>query len=179
MPDDDGDDPVPTEGRFPQESGHIDSPKYSEPEEFDPHDLGPPIPEAPDPTDSDVDIDPGTHALFWGLVLVFNAALLLLSLGVMFAAFEGNYDLGAQLFAVGAILFGYGYYRYRRFTREKDDDGEDDDGEDDDGEDDDGEDDDGEDDDGEDDDGADEDAENDDGEDDDGEDEEDRDDHKG
>lgn len=114
------DDPVPEEGKWPQEAGHIDSPKYSEPEEPDPHDLGPPIPEAPDPTETDAEIDPGTHRLFWALVVVFNLALLALSLGVMIAAFDGKYELGGQVFLVGAVLFGYGYFRYRRFEREKD-----------------------------------------------------------
>jgi len=94
--------------------------KYSEPEEPDPHDLGPPIPEAPDPTETDAEIDPDTHALFWWLVVVFNVALLALSLGVMVAAFDGKWELGAQVFAGGAVLFTYGYFRYRRFEREKD-----------------------------------------------------------
>ncbi len=123
MSDDDGD-AVPPEGKFPQESGRVDSPKYSEPAEPDPHDLGPPIPEAPDPTETDAEIDPATHALFWWLVIVFNVALLGLSLGVMFAAFEGKYELGAQVFAVGAVCFVYGYLRYRRFEREKDSEGD-------------------------------------------------------
>ncbi|MEF8775198.1 MAG: hypothetical protein V5A43_01685 [Haloarculaceae archaeon] len=120
MPDDDGEEAVPPEGRWPQQSGHVATPKYGEPEEPDPHDLGPPIPEAPDPTETDVEIDPDTQALFWWLVLVFNAALLALSLGVMVAAFDGKWKLGGQIFAVGAVLFGYGYLRYRRFERERD-----------------------------------------------------------
>jgi hypothetical protein len=127
--DDDGEGAIPPEGKFPQESGRVDAPQYSEPAEPDPHDLGPPIPEAPDPTETDAEIDPAVHALFWWLVLVFNAALLALSLGVMIAAFDGKYALGAQIFAVGAVLFGYGYLRYRKFEREKEEgdaDGEDD-----------------------------------------------------
>lgn len=119
MSDDDGDGAIPPEGRFPQDSGHVDAPQYSEPEEPDPHDLGPPIPEAPDPTETDAEIDPAVQSLFWWLVLVFNAALLALSLGVMIAAFDGKYALGGQLFAVGAVQFAYGYFRYRKFERER------------------------------------------------------------
>lgn len=117
VPTEDGEssDPAPPEGRWPQEPGYVESDRFGEPEEPDPTDLGPPIPEAPDPTAGDVDIDPSTHRLFWALVVVFNAALLALSLGVMFAAFEGNYELGAQLSLAGIVLFVYGYVRYRRF----------------------------------------------------------------
>jgi hypothetical protein len=123
VPEDDGEAGVPPEGEWPQEPGRVDTPKYGEPPEPDPHELGPPIPEAPDPTETDAEIDPGTYRLFWGLVVVFNLSLLALSLGVMFAAFEGRFEFGAQLFLAGAILFAYGYVRYRKFEREKDDSG--------------------------------------------------------
>jgi hypothetical protein len=104
-------------GEWPQPDGQVDAGKYGEPEEFDPMSLGPEIPTPPDPTETDADIDPGTHRLFWGLVVLFNVALLALSLGVMFAAFEGRLELGAQLVLVGIVLSAYGYFRYRRFRR--------------------------------------------------------------
>ncbi|WP_324663109.1 DUF7322 domain-containing protein [Haloarcula sediminis] len=86
-----------------------------EPEEFDPSSLGPDVPEPPDGAgNSEV------ASVFWKLVLVFNVALLALSLGPMFAYFRGNVGLGLQLTAAGAILFAYGYYRYRQFVRERD-----------------------------------------------------------
>jgi hypothetical protein len=74
-------------------------------------DVGPSIPAPPDPSENDV--DPGLARRFWALVLVFNAALLALSLGAMLAVFEGNYSLGGQLLLGGAAAFGFGLYRYR------------------------------------------------------------------
>jgi hypothetical protein len=93
-----------------------ESVEYGEPEEFDPHSLGPDVPEAPDYTDVDVDRSLGIR--FWGLVLVFNVALLALSLGLMFIAFEGNFSLGGRLVGGGLLLSGYGYYQYRRTKRD-------------------------------------------------------------
>ena len=86
-----------------------------EPDEFDPSSLGPDIPEPPEGGASNE-----VTALFWKLVVVFNIALLALSLGPMFAYFRGNVDLGLQLTAAGAILFAYGYFRYQRFVRRRD-----------------------------------------------------------
>lgn len=85
-----------------------------EPEEFDPTSLGPDVPEPPEGGGGEV------ASLFWKLVVVFNIALLALSLGPMFAYFRGNVDLGLQLTAAGAILFAYGYFRYRKYVRERD-----------------------------------------------------------
>ncbi|WP_262175720.1 DUF7322 domain-containing protein [Haloarcula laminariae] len=88
-----------------------------EPDEFDPSSLGPDVPESPAGSgNSEV------TSLFWKLVVVFNVALLALALGPMFAYFRGNVDFGLQLTAAGAILFAYGYFRYRQFVRERDDD---------------------------------------------------------
>jgi len=88
-----------------------------EPDEFDPSSLGPDVPEPPDGSaNSEV------AGLFWTLVVVFNVALLGLSLGPMFAYFEGRVELGLQLTAAGAILFVYGYVRYRRFMADRDSD---------------------------------------------------------
>lgn len=87
--------------------------KYQEPHEPDPDAIGPEIPSAPDPTEREGEVDPEIRARFWGLVLVFNVALLALSLGAMFIGFEGNLELGGQLLLVGGILGAYGLYRYR------------------------------------------------------------------
>lgn len=105
-------DEEPEPGQFPHEPGHVDTERYAEPEEFDPHDLGPPVPEAPDPTEEDIDVDPRLWRLFWGLVAVFNVALLALSLGVMIAVFDGKWVLGGQLVAVGLVFLIYGIYKY-------------------------------------------------------------------
>ena len=91
-----------------------------EPDEFDPTSLGPDVPEAPDPPEASANSD--VTALFWKLVVVFNVAILALSVGPMLAYFEGQVDLGLRLFAVGAILFGYGVFRYVQFTRDRNED---------------------------------------------------------
>lgn len=88
-----------------------------EPEEFDPTSLGPDPPEVPDLSEKATDADPDVRLLFWWLVLVFDAALLAFSLGLMFIAFEGKWALGSQLTVAGLVLGGYGYLRYRRFDR--------------------------------------------------------------
>ena len=54
---------------------------------------------------------------FWSLVLVFNAALLAISVGVMFVGFEGDLQAGGSLIAAGAILSVYGFYKYRVYSR--------------------------------------------------------------
>lgn len=92
-----------------------------EPDEFDPSSLGPDIPEPPKG-----DGYSDTTALFWQLVIVFNIALLALSLGPMFAYFQGRVQFGLRIFAVGVILFAYGMYRYLKFQRDREDDADDD-----------------------------------------------------
>lgn len=92
-----------------------------EPEEFDPDSLGP---DAPTPSSGDYQSD--AAGLFVRLVVVFNVALLALSVGPMLAYFEGQVDLGLRIFLAGVVLFGYGTVRYVRFERERkarDDDG--------------------------------------------------------
>ena len=83
-----------------------------DPEEFEPGNLGPEIPEAPDLTE--VEASSEVRYRFWALVMVFNVALLAASVGVMFVAFQGEWELGGQLTLAGLVLFGFGYYRYRQ-----------------------------------------------------------------
>lgn len=93
-----------------------DEPSKHEPPEFDPHSLGPKTPSVPNTADNADNADPETANLFWILVIVFNVALMGLSIGPMFIVFQGRWVLGSQLFLGGAILFAYGYYRYRQFN---------------------------------------------------------------
>lgn len=84
----------------------------AEPEEFDPQELGPDIPEAPDLTE--VEASSEVRQRFWALVAVFNVALLATSIGVMFIGFQGEWTLGGQLTLAGLVLLAFGYYRYRQ-----------------------------------------------------------------
>ncbi|MDS0281158.1 DUF7322 domain-containing protein [Haloarcula onubensis] len=85
-----------------------------EPDEFDPTSLGPDVPEVPEPTGDIADSD--TATLFVKLVVVFNIALLCLSVGPMLAYFEGRVDLGIRITLLGAVTAGYGLFRYRQFV---------------------------------------------------------------
>lgn len=87
-----------------------------EPDEFDPDSLGPDVPSAPAAPDmaaNQGNADPAVARAFWTLAVVFNVAIMALSVGAMFVIFRGNYSLGGQLVAVGTILAAYGFYRYR------------------------------------------------------------------
>lgn len=52
---------------------------------------------------------------FWALVLVVNAAVLAVSLGLLVLFFEGTMGRGGLLLAAGLVLFGFAGRRYRRF----------------------------------------------------------------
>ncbi|MDS0277383.1 hypothetical protein NDI85_06230 [Halomicroarcula sp. S1AR25-4] len=88
-----------------------------EPDEFDPESLGPDVPKAPSPPDGSANSE--VAGLFWKLVLVFNVALLGLSVGPMLVYFEGRVDLGIRVFLVGLLAFAYGTARYVKFERER------------------------------------------------------------
>lgn len=124
MPDDDGSD----DGEESSPGGWraLEERYNAEPEEFDPQELGPDIPEAPDLTE--VEASSEVQYRFWALVMVFNVALLATSIGVMFIGFQGEWTLGGQLTIAGLVLFAFGYYRYRQTKAalaEKDEDGDD------------------------------------------------------
>lgn len=104
----------------------VDERGEHEPDEFDPDSLGPDVPEPPEaPSTSsvaDADVEnPEIARQFWQLVLVFNVALLALSVGAMFVGFRGNLDLGLKVLAVGVLTFALGLYRYHRFESDRDD----------------------------------------------------------
>ena len=101
-------------------SGPISEKSPHEPDEFDPSSLGPDVPEAPSAPDGTGDSE--VAALFWKLVVVFNVALLALSVGPMLAYFEGQVERGLQIFLVGVIAFAYGTFRYVQFRRSRTDD---------------------------------------------------------
>ncbi|WP_323171215.1 hypothetical protein [Natrialba sp. PRR66] len=76
-----------------------------------------PIPEV-STTESDVPSE--LLNIFWGLVLVINAAVLALSLGLLFLLFEGVSAHGVGLVIGGVVLFGFAYRRYRSYQARSD-----------------------------------------------------------
>ena len=73
----------------------------------------------PEPPDGDGEVDPDVISLFWRLVVVFNLALLVGSLGIMFLVFLGDVETGGRLLAVGILAGTYGLGRYWLFKRER------------------------------------------------------------
>jgi hypothetical protein len=123
-----------------EESGLLDDPERFE------HALGPDVPEVDIPTVSipgeeeegnaaedddaeddavdeadafDTDVDPEVSRTFWRLVVVFDVAFLALALGPMFIYFEGDWNVGGPLVALGAVSFLYGVREYRAFRRSR------------------------------------------------------------
>lgn len=98
-----------------------------DPERFEPS-LGPDVPEVEVPEvsvetdhdDFDTDVDPELRRTFWRLVVVFDAALLALALGPMFIYFEGDWETGGPMLALGAVAFTYGVLVYRRYRTDDD-----------------------------------------------------------
>lgn len=87
-----------------------------EPEEFDPESLGP---EIPSPSNSGSSDNPEAVELFAKLVVVFNVAVLALAVGPMFIFFQGQVELGLQIFLFGVLIFAYGTYRYYQFRTDE------------------------------------------------------------
>lgn len=69
-----------------------------------------PTVEIPDTADA----DPELARAFWLLVLVFNAALLGVSLGLMLVVFRDQWLLGGGIFLGGLVAFLLGVLGYRR-----------------------------------------------------------------
>jgi hypothetical protein len=83
-------------------------------EERDEPDLGPDLPEPSG------DAPPRVQFLFWGLVVVFNLAVLGIGVGLLLIVLGGNFALGGQILLAGLLLLGYGLYRYRGAREEVD-----------------------------------------------------------
>ena len=108
-----------------EESG---DPWPDEPDEFDPSNLGPEIPSAPDPSTGEVDASPELLRAFWAAVLFANVGLLGVSLGPMLIFLDGRTDLGLSVFLVGVVglLFCYRQYHGYMNRDDRDDTDEDD-----------------------------------------------------
>lgn len=90
------------------ESEFLDD-RYTEPDETQPFDVEPDIPEAPAPENADAKL----QARFWSLVVIFNITILAVSIGGLFILFRENLELGVQLLFAGLLIGAYGLYRYR------------------------------------------------------------------
>ncbi|WP_436906677.1 DUF7322 domain-containing protein [Halosimplex marinum] len=104
--DDPFDDPGGSESSLGPDIPEVDVPEVDVPEVD--HDYG-------DADAFDADVDPELRRTFWRLVVVFDVALLALSLGPMFVYFRGDWATGGPLFALGAVAFAYGVLTYRRY----------------------------------------------------------------
>ncbi|WP_152422184.1 DUF7322 domain-containing protein [Natrialba asiatica] len=76
-----------------------------------------PIPEV---STTETDVPSELLNIFWGLVLVINAAVLALSLGLLFLLFDGVSTHGVGLVVGGVVLFGFAYRRYRSYQARSD-----------------------------------------------------------
>ncbi|MDF9745128.1 DUF7322 domain-containing protein [Natrinema salsiterrestre] len=74
--------------------------------------------EPPTVPTAETDVPGDVLQTFWALVLVLNAAVLLVSLGLLLVVFEGSIARGGVLVATGVLLFGLATRRYRRFQRD-------------------------------------------------------------
>lgn len=85
--------------------------------DIEPGDIGPSVPQAPDPADPEVEVDGRVARLFWSMVVVVKFALLATTLGLLMIGFDRYPGVGWQLLAAGLVLFVYAGYRYRRSRR--------------------------------------------------------------
>lgn len=71
--------------------------------------------EPPEVELSEADVPSDLLQTFWALVLVLNAAVLAVSLGLLILLFEGYSTRVVALVVAGVVLFGFAVRRYRRF----------------------------------------------------------------
>lgn len=90
-----------------------------EPEEYDPEaELRDPDSDTitiPEVSTDETDVPSELLKTFWATVIVINAAVLFVSVGVMVIGFLGRFRDGAVLILGGLVLFGFAYRRYRAF----------------------------------------------------------------
>ncbi|ELY94921.1 hypothetical protein C482_17648 [Natrialba chahannaoensis JCM 10990] len=74
----------------------------------------------PEVSTAESDVPTELLKVFWGIVLVLNAAILAVALGLMFMLFEGVSQMAVALVVGGAVLFGFAYYRYQSYQNRTD-----------------------------------------------------------
>lgn len=111
----------PEETFYDTESDGLTIPQVSTdddgPDDDDVSDLSSTI-EPPTISTAETDVPDDVLETFWTIVLVLNAAVLVVSLGVMFIAFEGSLTRGGALVAGGVVLFAFAGRRYVRFRED-------------------------------------------------------------
>lgn len=102
-----GDDLGPTDpaADFTEPAPESDLPK--------PEEELPSVPDPPSPPETEGDVPGDLLKAFWTTVLVFNVALLALSVGALMVAFDVHRSLGAGIFVVGLVSLARGYLKYR------------------------------------------------------------------
>lgn len=65
------------------------------------------------------DVPADVAQTFWIVVIVVNAAVLAVSLGVLLVVFRGETRTGGGLVVGGLVLFGLAYRRYQAFRRRR------------------------------------------------------------
>ncbi|WIV67622.1 DUF7322 domain-containing protein [Natrialbaceae archaeon AArc-T1-2] len=90
-----------------------------EPEEYDPEaefrDPNSDTITIPEVETDESDVPSELLKTFWATVIVVNAAVLFVSVGVMIIGFLGRFRDGGVLIVGGLALFGFAYRRYRAF----------------------------------------------------------------
>lgn len=95
----------------------LDEPGPNEPDEDElTRDLGPDIPSTQSYADRDA--PPELKRAFWTTVLLFNVALLAVSLGLMLVGFQQRFLFGGGLVLVGLVAFVRGWLRYRTVQKD-------------------------------------------------------------
>ncbi|WP_222919525.1 hypothetical protein [Natrinema sp. SYSU A 869] len=109
----------PEEDLYDAESGGLTIPQVSTGDDGPDDDLSDLSNTIDPPTVSTAETDVPSDVLqtFWALVLVLNAAVLVVSLGLLLIVFEADLFRGGVLVAAGIVLFGFAGRRYRQFQR--------------------------------------------------------------
>ncbi|SEQ52921.1 DUF7322 domain-containing protein [Natrinema salaciae] len=104
---------------YDPESDGLTIPQVSPGDDGPDDDLGD-LSNAIEPSTAETDVPADVLQTFWVTVLVLNAAVLFVSLGLLLLIFEGRLTHSAILVAAGVALFGLAGRRYREFRRDED-----------------------------------------------------------
>lgn len=111
----------PEEELYDPDSDGLTIPQVASDDDGDDTDESASVIDVPSVTTAETDVPSDILQAFWALVLVINAALLVVSLGALLLLFEGDVTRGGVLVAAGGVLFGLAGRRYRTFRADRDD----------------------------------------------------------